>query len=63
MKPTKASSRRGFLHYHIEGNEGGLIHIWLGEPHDPESEHIATFHKFYLKDFIALLKLVEEKEL
>ena len=57
MKPTKADGRRGPMRFHIEKE---LVHVWLGEPHDPESEHMTTFHQGYLKDMIAVLRMAED---
>jgi hypothetical protein len=58
MKTQGADGVRGGLMLYLEGD---LLHIFLGTKEDPESELVTSVNKHYLKDFIALLRVAQDK--
>ena len=48
--------RGGFYFYKV----ADVVVVWLGKPHDPESERIMEIHESYLPQLIAGLKAAKE---
>lgn len=52
--------KRSELYLYSEGVDSSLIHVYLGDKDDPESEHILTVHTFYIDSLIAILSLAKQ---
>ena len=52
--------KRGHLYLYSEGVDSSLIHVYLGDKDDPESEFILAIHTFYIDSLIATLSLAKQ---
>ena len=52
--------KRGHLYLYSEGVDSSLIHVYLGDKDDPESEFILVIHTFYIDSLIATLSLAKQ---
>ena len=44
---------RNHIHFVVKDKDPGIIHVSLGDPEDPESEHIMAIHESFIPDIIA----------
>ena len=56
----KYYGKRGEFYLYSEGVDECLIHVYLGDKNDPESEYILSVHEYYLDSLIAVLSLAKQ---